>query len=40
MTSCQTNQFKVVLVYGVLFQDWKQENPPFQGVSIGRLTCQ
>jgi hypothetical protein len=25
----------VITVYGVLFLDWKQENPPFQGVCFG-----
>lgn len=28
----------VVLVYGVLFLDWKQENQPFQGV-CGPVSC-
>jgi hypothetical protein len=23
-----------ITVYGVLFLDWKQENPPFQGVCV------
>lgn len=23
-----------ITIYGVLFLDWKQENPPFQGVSV------
>lgn len=24
----------VITVYGVLFLDWKQEHPPFQGVCV------
>jgi hypothetical protein len=24
-----------ITFYGVLFMDWKQENPPFQGVCVG-----
>lgn len=30
----------VVVVYGVLFADWKQENEPFQGVSTSHPTWQ